>query len=149
MVEDLSVIEGEYLRDILCQPKALEDTLAALETPQPHAILTSPKEKNRIQGIKKIMDRRTCGARRRQEALVKSTDLIVPMVKRALNLSIPAKYLLMDSWFGFPALVRSVMEHIHVICMVKNTSKVFYELEGKSLTLSKIYRMIRKRPGRS
>jgi len=115
--------------------------------PCDHAVLTSPKEKNRIQGIKKIMDRRTCGARRRQEALVKSTELIVPMVKRALNLSIPAKYLLMDSWFSFPSLVRSVMEYIHVICMVKNTSKVFYELEGQSLTLSKICRMIRKRRG--
>lgn len=115
--------------------------------PCDHAILTSPKEKNRIQGINKIMDRRTCGARRRQEAVVKSTDLIVPMVKRALNLSIPAKFLLMDSWFGFPALVRSVMEHINVICMVKNTSKVFYEFEGQSLPLSKIYRTIRKRPG--
>lgn len=117
--------------------------------PCDHAILTSPKEKNRIQGINKIMDRRTCGSRRRQEALGKSTDLIVPMVKRALNLSISAKYLLMDSWFGFPALVRSVMEHIHVICMVKNTSKVFYEFEGQSLTLSKIYSMIRKRRGKA
>ena len=117
--------------------------------PCDHAILTSPKEKNRIQGINKVMDRRTCGARRRQESLVKSTELIVPMVKRALNLSIRAKYLLMDSWFVFPALDRSVMEHIHVICMVKNTSKVFYELEGHSLTLSKIYRMIRKRRGKA
>ncbi|MCX5873886.1 MAG: transposase [Deltaproteobacteria bacterium] len=80
---------------------------------------------------------------------MKSTKLIVPMVKRALNLLIPAKYLLMDSWFSFPALVRSVMGHIHVICMVKNTSKVFCELEGQSLTLSKIYRMIRKRRGRA
>ena len=117
--------------------------------PCDHAVLTSPKEKNRIQGIKKRVDRRTCGSRRRQEALVKSTELIVPMVKRALHLSMPAKYLLMDSWFGFPALVRSVMEHIHVICMVKNTSKVFYEFEGQSLTLSKIYRMTRKRRGKA
>ena len=117
--------------------------------PCDHAILTSPKEKNRIQGINKIMDRRTCGARRRQEAVVKSTDLIVPMVKRALNLSIPAKFLLMDSWFGFPALVRSLMEHINVICMVKNTSKVFYEFEGQSLPPSKIYHTIRKRPGKA
>jgi hypothetical protein len=55
----------------------------------------------------------------------------------------------MDSWFSFPALVRSVMEHIHVICMVKNTSKVFYGLEGQSLTLSKICRIIRKRRGKA
>jgi hypothetical protein len=47
------------------------------------------------------------------------------MVKRALRLSIRAKYLLMDSWFGFPVVVRSIVEHIHVICMVKNTPKVF------------------------
>ncbi len=32
--------------------------------PCDHAVLTSPKEKNRIQGIKKIMDLRTCGDRK-------------------------------------------------------------------------------------
>jgi len=117
--------------------------------PVDHAVLSSTKEKNRIQGITKEMDRRTCGARRRQEALCKSTDLIVPMVKRALGLFIPAKYLLMDSWFGFPAVVRSLMGHIHVICMVKNTSKIFYEFEGQSLTLSTIYRKLRKYRGRA
>ena len=117
--------------------------------PCDHAVLTSGKEKNLIHGITKTMDQRTCGAKRRREAFVKSTELIVPMVKRALRLSIPARYLLMDSWFGFPAVVRSVMEHIHVICMVKNTPKVFYELEGESVTLSKIYRMIRKRRGKA
>jgi hypothetical protein len=71
------------------------------------------------------------------------------MVKRALGLFIPAKYLLMDSWFGFPVVVRSLMRHIHVICMVKNTSKIFYEFEGQSLPLSKIYRKLRKRRGRA
>jgi hypothetical protein len=117
--------------------------------PCDHAVLSSTQEKHRIQGIKKIMDRRSCGARRRQEALVKSTELIVPMLKRALSLFIPANNLLMDAWFGFPALIRSLMDHIHVICMVKNTPKVFYEFEGESLTLSKIYRMIRKQRGRA
>jgi len=32
---DLAVIEGEYLRDLVQQPQALEDTLAGLETPKP------------------------------------------------------------------------------------------------------------------
>ncbi len=117
--------------------------------PVDHAVLSSTKNKNRIQGITREVDRRTCGARRRQEAMTKSTDLLVPMVRRALGLFIPAKYLLMDSWFGFPAVVRSLMRHIHVICMVKNTSKIFYEFDGRSLTLSKIYRKIRKRRGRA
>jgi hypothetical protein len=103
--------------------------------PVDHAVLSSPKKKNRIQGITKEMDRRTCGARRRQEALCKSTELIVPMVRRALGLCISAKYLLMDSWFGFPVVVRSLMRYIPVICMVKNTPKIFYEFEGVSQTV--------------
>ena len=81
--------------------------------------------------------------------MTKSTDLLVPMVRRALGLFLSAKYVLMDSWFGFPAVVRSLMRHIHVICMVKNTPKIFYEFEGQSQTLSQIYRKIRKGRGRS
>lgn len=117
--------------------------------PVDHAMLSSRTQKNRIQGVIKEMDRRTCGARRRKEALTKSTDLIVPMVKRALALFIAAKYLLMDSWFSFPSVVRSLMGFIHVICMVKNTPKVFYEVSGQSLTLSQIHRKLRKRRGRA
>jgi hypothetical protein len=117
--------------------------------PVDHSVLSSPNKKNRIKGITKNLDRRTCGARRRQEAITKSTDLIVPMLRRALGLFLSAKYVLMDSWFGFPAVVRSLMRHIHVISMVKNTPKIFYEFEGQSQTLSQIYRKIRKGRGRS
>ena len=117
--------------------------------PVDHSVLSSPNKENRIKGITKDLDRRTCGARRRQEAITKSTDLIVPMVRRALGLFIPAKYVLMDSWFGFPVVVRSLMRHIDVICMVKNTPKIFYEFEGLSQTVSQIYRKIRKRRGRA
>jgi len=35
VLEDLATIEGEYLRDILQQPQALENTLASLETSKP------------------------------------------------------------------------------------------------------------------
>jgi glucosamine--fructose-6-phosphate aminotransferase (isomerizing) len=35
VLEDLAIIEGEYLRDILHQPQALEDSLASLETFKP------------------------------------------------------------------------------------------------------------------
>jgi hypothetical protein len=117
--------------------------------PVDHSVLSSTKKKNRIKGITKYMDRRTCGSRRRQEAITKSTDLLVPMVRRAIGLFISAKYLLMDSWFGFPAVVRSLKKYIDVICMVKNTSKIFYDIEGQSLILRQIYRKIRKRRGRA
>jgi hypothetical protein len=41
------------------------------------------------------------------------------------------------------------MRYIDVICMVKNTPKIFYDSEGQSLTLPQIYRKIRKRRGRA
>jgi hypothetical protein len=67
--------------------------------PLDHAPLSSTKKKNRIQGITKELDGWTCGARRRKEALTKSTDSTLSMVKRAVGLFILAKYLLMDNWF--------------------------------------------------
>jgi len=117
--------------------------------PIDHAPLSSTKEKYRVQGITKDMDRRTCGFLRRQEAITKSTELIVPMVKRALGLFIRAKYLLMDAGFAFPVLIRALIGVIHVICMLKNTPKIFYEHEGQSLTLAMIYRRLKKRPGKA
>lgn len=42
------------------------------------------------------------GAKRRKEAICKATELIGPMLKRALAAGVQARYLLMDSWFGMP-----------------------------------------------
>jgi hypothetical protein len=138
---------GRYLKGFRMLTLGWSD--GASFVPVDHALLSSTKKRNRIQGITKKMDRRTCGAKRRQEALYKSTELMVPMVRRALGLCISAKYLLMDSWFAFPAVVRSLMGYIDVICMVKNTTKIFYEFDGDWLTLSQIYRKIKKRRGRA
>ncbi len=46
------------------------------------------------------VDKRTCGYQRRKEAITKSTELLEPMIKRALGLGLRAKYLVMDSWFS-------------------------------------------------
>ncbi len=61
------------------------------------------------------MDKRTYGARRRQETVTKATDLITPMLERALRAGINAKYVFMDSWFGVPSLIAKAREHLHVI----------------------------------
>lgn len=117
--------------------------------PLDFALLSSAKEKNRYQGVTKQLDSRTCGAKRRKEAVCKATELIGPMLKRALAAGVQAKYLLMDSWFGMPAIISQAREHIHVICMVKRTPKVHYGFEGKRLSADAIYRRLRKRRGRA
>ena len=64
------------------------------------ALLSSAKKDNRYNEINPNIDKRTCGYKRREEAITKSTLLLEPMVKRALDTGIKAKYLLMDSWLS-------------------------------------------------
>jgi hypothetical protein len=117
--------------------------------PVDFALMSSAKKKNRFQEANGKIDKRSCGSKRRKEAVCKSTDLIVPMIKRALAKGIKAKYLLMDSWYGFPSITLAAKEYIDVICMVKNTPKIFYHKDGNALTLDQIYKGFRKRRGKA
>lgn len=51
MLEDLAVIDGEYLRDILHQPQALENTLANLEATKPLHDIAARLNKGRFQRV--------------------------------------------------------------------------------------------------
>lgn len=117
--------------------------------PLDFAILSSQKEKNRFQGITKEMSKRSCGYKRRQESLTKSTDLLEPMVKRILSQGIKAGHILMDSWFGMPAIISRLNQYLPVICMVKNTPRIHYGFAGMRLPLKAIYGLVCKRPGKA
>lgn len=117
--------------------------------PLDFALLSSNNADNRYQEINASIDKRSCGYKRRKEAVSKSTELIVPMIKRVLKTGIKAKYLLMDSWYGLPSIIASIKPLIDVICRVKDTPKIYYYQEGKALTLSQIYRKIIKRRGKA
>jgi len=138
---------GIYLRGFRMLTMAWSDGSSLL--PLDFALLSSAKKKNRYQEASEKLDKRTCGARRRQEAVTKATDLVTPMIERALRAGIKAKYVLMDSWFGVPSLIVKARKHLHVICMVKRTPKIHYIFEGQELSAIQIYRKIRKRRGRA
>ena len=99
------------------------------------ALLSSANKRNRFTEITKPLDKRTCGYKRRQEAMTKSTELMKPMLKRALDMGIRAKYLLMDSWFSAPSIIADLGQHIRIICMLKDHPKWLYEYNGKKLRL--------------
>ena len=107
------------------------------------AVITN--EANRYQGVTKQLDNRVCEARQRIEAVRKSTELIEPMLRRALAAGVRAKCLLMGSLFGMPAIISNTREHLHVICMVKHTPKILYDFGCKRRTVEDIYRRLRKR----
>jgi hypothetical protein len=112
-------------------------------------LCSSAKAEKRLQDIRKVLDKRTCGYRRRLEAITKSTDHLEGMVKRALTFGINADYILMDSWFCWPKILATLGAHLPVICMAKDMPKVFYLHEGQYVRLSALYKMIRKRRGRA
>lgn len=117
--------------------------------PVDFALLSSNKAENRYQEMNAKIDKRSCGYRRREEAISKSTDLIAPMIKRVLKNGIKAKHLLMDSWYGFPSIITSVKPMIDVICMVKNMKTIFYYQSGTAFTLGQLYKQMKKRRGRA
>lgn len=112
-------------------------------------LCSSSKKEKRVQDIKKVLDKRTCGYKRRMEAITKSTEHLETMVKRVLALGIKADYILMDSWFCWPTLLAKLGAHLPVICMAKNMPKVFYRYQDQWVTLGKLYTKIRKRPGKA
>lgn len=113
------------------------------------ALLSSADAKNRYVEANPNVDKRTSGFKRRNEATTKSTDLIVPMVQRAIALGVRAKYIVMDSWFSMPSLISALREHIHAICMLKDHPKWMYEYDGKKWRLRDLYSKLKKKRGPS
>jgi hypothetical protein len=117
--------------------------------PLDFVLCSSTDEEKRLQGISKDMDKRCCGYKRRLEAIAKSTNHLEAMVKRAISAGIGADYILMDSWFCFPVILATLGKHLPVICMAKDMKTVLYQYNGQWMRLSKLYSLLRKRPGRA
>jgi len=117
--------------------------------PLDFVLCSSTKSEKRLQGITKELDKRSCGYKRRVEALTKSTQHLETMVKRALNFGLRADYILMDSWFCFPAILAALGKHVPVICMAKDMPTLLYRYKGKWVRLGRLYSLLRKRPGKA
>lgn len=117
--------------------------------PLDFAMLSSTDSKSRLREADKALDRRTIGYRRRCEATTKMTDLLVPMVKRALSAGIEADHLLLDSWFAFPKVIGELSRELPVICMLKDLPKVLFRYKNVDYRLSELYRQVEKRPGKA
>jgi hypothetical protein len=117
--------------------------------PLDFVLCSSAKAGKRLQEIRKELDKRCCGYKRRQEAMVKSTQHLETMIKRVLARGIRADYLLMDSWFAFPSFLATLGKHLPVICMAKDIPKVLYRHQGQWLTLGRLFAALKKRPGKA
>lgn len=103
------------------------------------SLLSSIKAK--LNGINEKTDKRTSGYKRRKEALQKAPEQLPDMIKRALSKGIDASYVLMDSWFTQPPLIKDIIDQgIDVIGMVKATNQR-YLVNNKRVGLKELYRL--------
>lgn len=112
-------------------------------------LLASSKEKNLIGPVDQC-DGRSLAAKRRKLAQTKGTKVMIELLKTAQNAGHHADYVLFDTWFSSPAQLIAVKKlGLDSIAMLKKSSHIYYEYEGKQLSIKKIFGICKKRRGRS
>ena len=100
-------------------------------------------QNSRINGVSKAIDKRTCGYKRRLEALLPAPEIIPNMLDRALAQGVSASYVLMDSWYTYAPLIAKIKQRgLDVIGMVKATNQR-YRVGGRLLDLKGLYQAAR------
>ena len=118
--------------------------------PLAFTLLSSEKESNRICPINPNTGKRSNGYKIKTEAIKKSPDAMIDLLKQAKAYAIPGTYVLFDSWFTFPkTLIRILELKFHTIAMVKAMPKVFYVYEGEKLNLKSLYSTLKKKRGKA
>ena len=103
------------------------------------SLLSSQNERNQL-GVMDMKDGRTIAGKRRAMAVRKATDVMLELLQEALRAGHQAKYVLFDTWFSNPHQIVSIKDMgLDVIAMVKKSSKIQYEFEGKRLNAKKIF----------
>ena len=112
--------------------------------------MSSEKKKNRYNEIKSDIDKRSCGYKARLQALSTKPKVLLGMLGQVSKVGVPAKHVLFDSWFSYPATIIEIAKlNFKVVARVKNTPKIKYLLNGDNKTLSQIYGSAKKRRGKS
>lgn len=99
----------------------------------------------------KDVDKRSLAGINRKNAQRPAPDIMHDMIAYALKAGHSAKYVLFDSWFSSPKCITDIKTNLKldVIAMIKKSSKVYYEYDGKQMDIKKIYTANKKRRGRS
>lgn len=118
--------------------------------PVAFSLLSSKEQRNRYCEANQQVDKRSIGHKRRLESTKKSTEVMFDLLRQAQEYGVQARYLLFDSWFSFPSVIRKVREHhLHVICRLKSMKNVFYSYKGEEVTLDTLYKDLLKKRGRA
>lgn len=118
--------------------------------PLAFTLLSSEKKENRLCSENQAIDKRTNGYKLRKEAVLKSPAAMISLLKQALQYGIPTTYVLFDSWFTYPKTLLEILKlKLHTIAMVKAMPRVYYNYNGRLLSLKDLYANLRKKRGKA
>jgi hypothetical protein len=113
-------------------------------------LLASGNDKNLLEGSHVEEDNRTIATKRRKDARRDKPALVLEMLQAVKGTPAQTKHVLFDSWYASPSAILSIKETGYdVITRLKNHENYRYLFEGETLSLSQIYKMSKKRRGRS
>lgn len=117
--------------------------------PLAFSLLSSRKEKNRYCEMNENIDKRTNGYKRRKESLKKATETMFDLLKDISKFSFPIDYVLFDSWFAYPKIIKQVLEfELPVVCRLKRMPNIFYTYKNQKLNLKQLYKKVKKKSGK-
>ncbi len=93
----------------------------------------------KLEEFTRELDYKTTAYKRRLEIMDGKSKIAIDMVKRAIRGGIQADYLLIDSWYSKPALIKEMNDlGLKVISRIANNNKI-WNFTGKEKTLNAIY----------
>lgn len=95
-------------------------------------------------------DDRTIATWRRKQARTPKPELVLQMLKNVIGTPAQAQYVMFDSWFSPPKAILDIKRlGFDVVAMLKNHNNYRYIYDGQILSLNQIYKMNKKRRGKS
>lgn len=108
-------------------------------------LLSSKNAKYRLYEQGPDVQKGSPGEQRREEAKQSGTKLTLNMLDQILVYVQDFQYILFDSWFSWPEVIKGVKERQRdVICMLKDMPNIFYNYQGQTYRLSSLYKAVAK-----
>lgn len=112
-------------------------------------LLSTENQKNRINEAKQV-NKQACGAKIRNMAQSKATEVLLQLIQAAQAAGIKAKYVLFDSWFTYPKTVLALKRmQLDTVAMVKKADNIRFLYQGEMLSNKEIFKRNKKRRGRA
>ena len=97
-----------------------------------------------------LFERTSCKKTELGSKVFDHTTVMIELLKTAQKAGHTADYVLFDTWFSNPAQLTAIKNlGLDCIAMIKKSSRLYYEYDGKLLSIKKIFDICKKRRGRS